>query len=196
MNLNKKATSIVEAMVVMMIITSWIVWMYKIHDESLNLSVSINNKIHAIQMAKQWIEAATNIRDTNWLIFPSDYVNCWNTLNYDPGCIWNSSPDDIGDGSYKIYQTLNNRWEIVEIIEAWGYETLAYRNAYKVGLKDWIYTQSGITDSITPLFTREIKFNYIDPDRITITSLVQRADSSSTKPHKVELVQILTNWKK
>ena len=204
MNLNKKATSIVEAMVVMLIVVSWVVWMYKIYDESINLSVSINNKIKAIQIAKQWIEAVTNMRDTNWLIYSSDYNNCWNTLNYDSGCIWddtNTNGTDIeGGSSYIIYQSPDNRWEMDKYIWAplLDYKDLTYRTYYKVWIVDWIYTQTWVTslNQTIPLFTREIQFSYSWSTHLNIISIIQRSDSSSTQPHSIELEQTLTNWKR
>jgi len=82
MFLTKKATSIVEVMVIMLILVTWIVWMYKVYSESENLSTSTKNKITAIQIAREWIEAMKNIRDTNWILFSTNTENCWNTLNY------------------------------------------------------------------------------------------------------------------
>jgi hypothetical protein len=61
--------------------------MYQIFTNSSHLSNSTTNKIQAIQIAKQGIEAVTNIRDTNWLRFSSDYPNCWNAYNYNNNCI-------------------------------------------------------------------------------------------------------------
>jgi len=75
---------------------------------------------------------------------------------------------------------------------------------------DWFYTQSWAIKEITPIFTREIKIEYIDDGRtpnefsikptneqkMKIYSIVQWVDSSSSKPHKVEFSTILTNWKK
>jgi hypothetical protein len=59
---------------------------------------------------------------------------------------------------------------------------------------------------LKPIFTREIKIEYIDTnldlssnendEKIKITSLIMWIDNSSTKPHEVELEQILSNWKK
>ena len=200
MNLNKNATSIVEAMIVMLIVVSWIVWMYKIYDESINLSTSINNKIQAIQIAKQWMEVVTNIRDTNWIVFSSDHDNCWNTLNYNSDCIWDSAnannTDIVDNWSYIIYQSTNKRWIMEEKLPlSENYSSLDYRNKFKVWLEDWIYTQSWWITTL-PLFTRELKYSYISPTHITITSLVQWSDSSSSKAHSIELEQTLTNWKK
>lgn len=51
------------------------------------LADSTGKRIEAIQIARDGLEAFTNIRDTNWIKFAADYENCWNTLNYDSNCV-------------------------------------------------------------------------------------------------------------
>jgi len=215
MKSSKKATSIVEAMVVMLIVVSWVVWMYTVFNESQQLSNTSANKIQAIQIAREWIEAMKNIRDTNWILYWSDTKNCWNTLNYQSNCVWASTPftatDIEHDTSYKIYQDTDNRWKLKdETPPADGFKNSWYRTNFKVWLDiNWFYTQSwGLIDStnpLKPLFTREIKIKYIDTnwwtansndEKMQVTSLVQWVDSASTQAHKVEFTTILTNWKK
>ncbi len=177
--------------------------MYKIYIESIRLSDSTVNKIQAIQIAREWIEAMTNIRDTNWILFSSDYKNCWNTLNYESTCIWDTSTTNDISWNYIIYQNNNDRWYLSWAING-SYSVATYRDAYRIYLDwNWFYTQSWGTD-LVPLFTREIKINYLDTDwgaatsndeKMEIISLVQWRDRSSTNIHKVELKTILSNWK-
>ena len=47
------------------------------------------NKIKAINIAREGIEGMTNIRDTNWLRFSSDKINCWKVKDYSSSCIGN-----------------------------------------------------------------------------------------------------------
>jgi hypothetical protein len=206
MKLNKKATSIAEAMVVMLIIVSWVTWMYKIYSESVNLSNSTTNKIQAIQIAKQWIEAFTNIRDTNWLKFSSDYENCWNVINYNSLCIWDTTSvfDIQNNKSYIIYKDIDNRW-LLEEKNTGLYSEQTYRDNFKIRLDNWIYTQTWWIDLI-PVFTREMQISYLKADwttpwtesdpKIKVTSMIQWLDNTSTVPHKIEIEQILSNWKK
>ncbi len=201
--INKKATSIAEAMVIMLVVVSWVTWMYHIFYKSTQLSTSTTNKIKAIQIATQWIEAMTNIRDTNWLLFSSDYNNCWNALNYDSQCIWYDTDNSYqikNSWSYKIYRNFNNRWYTSSWITA-DYSDSNYRDFFRVWLNNWIFTQTWTTINLRPVFTREILINYLpnwletDP-KMEITSIVQWSDWSSSVPHKVELKQVLSNWKK
>lgn len=209
MKINKKATSIAEAMVLMMIIVTWVTWMYKIYNSSLNLERWTNNKVVATNIAREWIEAVTNIRNTNWIIYWSDTKNCWNTFNYNNNCIWDTWLwTDISAWSYTISKNSNDRWYLTS--EAtWNYNNATYRNTFRVWLdSNWFYTQSWIVTNITPLFTREIIISYpedttvpanwIDSndEKMQVRSLVQWQDNTSNTTRKVELIQTLTNWKK
>jgi len=206
------ATSIVEAIVILLIIVSWITWMYNIYTKSIKLSNWITNKIQAIQIAKQWIEAMTNIRDTNWLLFSSDYDNCWNVLNYQSWCIWDNWSDwdattfDIKNWSrYIIYLDLDNRW-ILDKKNSSTFWVSTYNQDFKVWLNNWIYTQSWATEETNVLFTREINISYLQIDwttpwdetdpKMLIKSIVQWTDNSSTSVRRVEMEQLLSNWKK
>ncbi|MFK7779988.1 MAG: hypothetical protein QM490_02475 [Candidatus Gracilibacteria bacterium] len=207
---NRKATSIIEAMIVMLIIVTGVTGMYNMFSKSVDLSNTTMNKIQAIQMATQGIEGVTNIRDTNWLLFSSDYKNCWNTLNYDASCIGNDNDDNykiLQDNlGYKIYRDSFNRWLLTSTGSSSDYTSSSYRNFFRVGLKDGVYAQTGTVDNFRPLFTREIIFNYLEADGTTIgdefspkmkiTAIIQWVDNTSTVPHKIEINQLLSNWKK
>ncbi len=206
MKYSKKATSIIEVMVVLMLVVTWVVWMYKVYWNSQNLSTSTGNKIQAIQIAREWIEAMKNIRDTNWIKFGADITNCWNTFNYNSNCVNNAAENDIAPASYIIYQSVDNNWKLASKT-TWNFSSTTYRNDFKVFIdSNWFYTQSWSSVESKPLFTREIKVQYFEEDGITIwnsnepkmevTSLVQWVDSSSSVPHKVEFTTLLTNWKK
>ena len=205
---NKKATSVVEAMVVLLIIVSWVVWMYQVFWNSKKLSDSTANKIQAISMAREWIEAMKNIRDTNWLLFSSDTTNCWNVDNYNSHCVWdNGTSYDIKKNSYKIFQKADNRWYLSKKnTSETSFSKSAYRDEMKVWLdSNWFFTQTWIVSEISPIFTREIQISYLkdnnsvwnsnDP-KMKVKSIVQWVDSSSTQVHKVEFTSILTNYKK
>lgn len=208
MKISKKATSIVEAMIVTLIISSWLVWVYKIYDNSNKLSDGVKNKIQAIQIAREWIEAFTNIRDTNWLRFSSNYEDCWNTLNYETDCISSTNINHIikENELYKIYKNADNRWQLKEHSDnTEDFSNSSYRDFFKIWLdENWLYTQTWSTSTgvLTPIFTREIKISYLDSpatwknyEKLKVTSKVVWTDSSSSKNRKVVLDSILTNWK-
>lgn len=195
MKKSQNATSIIEAMIVMLIVVSWVIWMYNIYNQSTKLSNTTKNRIEAIEIAREWIEAMKNIRDTNWLLFWADNTNCWNVLNYNSSCVWDAwITSDISSWSYIIYQGSDNRWKL-DSRTTWAFWTW-YINRFEVQ-KDlnWLYTQTWWT-AFNPIFTREIKIFYPNNHKMSVTSLVQWVDNSSLNPHKVELNLELNNWAK
>jgi hypothetical protein len=210
MKSTKKAASIIEAMVVLLVITTATVWVFKVYWESQKLSVSSSFKIQAIQIAREWIEAVKSIRDTNWLLYSADYENCWNTLDYNWFCVKALAPATSTDiqwtKSYIIYQNSDNRWAL-QTKPTGSYTSATYINNFRVGKNTkWLYEQKSITTQIKPIYTREIKISYLKNDGITlgnsndpkmkITSLVHWEDNSGKKIHKVQLDWLITNWVK
>jgi len=202
--MTKRATSVIEAMVIMLIIVTWVVWMYKIYIESIRLSDVTAQRIQAIQIAREWLEAMENIRNTNWILYWADYENCWNVIDYNNQCIgwdptWAIPVTDITEWSYIIYQNDDLRWQLLPKTDP-STNFAAYIQEFEVGKIDNFYTQTGSTTentSLKPKFTREIKISYEtnsnDP-KMYIESLVQWKWRKET-PHKVSLDLELTNWK-
>ncbi len=215
MKITKAATSVIEAMVIMLIIVTWVVGMYNIYNESVRLSDLTAQRLQAIEIAREWVEAVENIRNTNWILYASDYGNCWNTINYDNNCIGFDSTapisatninTDIVPGSYILYQhPVQKRW----FLESQGSNSSFdqnYRNTFEIFRwdDDWFYTQSGSNNtthtksSLAPIFTREIVIWYPGWDsnssEMNITSIV-KWDGRGDKTHTIEIDLTLTNWK-
>jgi len=205
MKKSKKATSIAEAMVVTLIIVMWLTWVYNIYSQSIKLTDSVENKIQAIQIAREWIEAVTNIRDTNWVQFSSDKQNCWKALNYDASCIWNTTFSNNMVWDFKVIRDVNNRWDLVTAPwTTWdNYATTNYKNFYKIYLDtNWLYTHDTWAN-LKQFYTRQIKTSNIDPgwdnninNWLKVNSIVKWVDSSSSTVREVNLETILTNYKK
>lgn len=177
--------------------------MYKIYIESIRLSDVTAQRLQAIQIAREWIEALENIRNTNWILYASDYGNCWNTRDYNISCVWNNgSTTDILSGSYIVYQNnTTQRWKLENKSTPSDFSDSL--NNFEVFREDNFYTQSWSTNSMTPRFTREIQISYLDTDgniwdsndeKMQVKSIVQWK-SRRTTPYTVELDLILTNWK-
>jgi len=120
MQISEKASSLIEVMIAMLIITVWIIWLYTINDSAQKLSSGVKNRIQAVSIAREWLEATTNIRDTNFKIYPWDTKNCWNIQNYVATCLWDtSSTNRIQTWSYIIYQNTDNRWYLEKQTQTW-----------------------------------------------------------------------------
>lgn len=202
MKLNKSWTTIIEAIVVMLIVTVWIIGASSIYQKSQNLANTTKNRLIAIDIAREWIEAVTNIRDTNWTLFVANTDYCWNTKDYNANCITsNLQTNNIAIWSYIITRNTDNRW-ILTSRTTWSYSNSTYRNNFRVR-KDtnWFYTQSTWTN-FKPEFTREIKITYPWPSNINprikmkVESIVSWADSSKKTHHTLTLETELTNWLK
>jgi len=212
MKKNITANSIAEAMVVMLVILTGVTWAYQMFNQSIKTVDSSEYKIRAISMAKEWLEAINNIRDTNWILFKWDLANCWNTLNYNITCFNDSGTSkDIREWSYRTYISSNNRWVLEEYTGTLDYADTSYRDFFSVGYDiNWFFTQSWslIDTEIKPPFTREIIINYIDDwnsplytgtnisneEKMEVTVLIQWIDTISNQVRKVEMKNILTNW--
>lgn len=196
----------------MLLIISGVVWVFSIFSESQKLSNSTEQRIQGIQIAREWIEAFENIRDTNWLLFAADYGNCWNVMYYNAGCIWTTNTvNDIGHQvSYIVEKSANNRWFLTPITKTTANDEFSdadYRNDFLVQQDaDGFYVQWGWGTDIIPIFTREIYVEYIEDtnsdlfinsndEKVRITSIVQWNDSAWDTARRVELVTELTNWK-
>lgn len=208
MKYSLKASSIVESMVVLLIVVSGIVGVYSILDSSQKLANSTWDRIEAIQIARDGLEAFTNIRDTNALLFELDLENCWNTMNYNNACIWNTwvSTDirNIANRAYSIYKAPNNQFMLWRRNTAGWFNDSWYRNRFWVRKDDrGFYTQSwGILMDST--YTREIQVEYFQADdtpwnsnnpKVQVTSLVQWFDPTSGSAKSLEMSTTLTNWR-
>ena len=195
MKKTKKATSIIEAMIVMLIIVVWITGLYDIFSSSQKLSNTTKNRIEAIEIAREGIEAMKNIRDTNWLMYGWDKQNCWNTFNYDSNCVWGWTFNKITEKSYKIYQNTDYKWKLFNPTISWTseFKNSDYRNKFRIYKNNWFYTQTWTTNPTK--FTREIKIENLTSTWMIVKSIVKWVDNSKKWAHKVELENLLTNWK-
>lgn len=113
---NKKAFSIIEILVWMVIFLVWVSWIYSIIDSTLKLNESNKNYIIWVNLAREQLELFRNIRDTNFSkqrgyinTTPKDCV--FDTTNEDEKCerfeVWKT---------YKISNNFRTTWNFtVEI---------------------------------------------------------------------------------
>ncbi len=203
-----RATSIIEAMVVLLVVTIGIVGVFGLMNSSQKLANSTGQRIEAIQIARDGIESMMNIRDTNWILYAADYQNCWNVLNYNNNCIWDPGfTTDITlwiNEWFTIYSNSYNQFELQKYSNVWWFSDATYRNNFRVR-KDpkGFYTQSGWTD-FNPIYTREIQVNYLKADntpwdsndpKMQVKAIIRWNDPASKNPRKLEMETLLTNWK-
>ncbi|MDP2103376.1 MAG: prepilin-type N-terminal cleavage/methylation domain-containing protein [Candidatus Gracilibacteria bacterium] len=205
MHKNHRGNSIIEIMVVIIILTVGIIGTYGILSSGQKLSITSENRIKAINIAREGLEAVENIRDTNWIKFSSDYENCWKVKDYDPTCIGITGKAFPG-GSYTLVQN-NTLWYLSGTIAPSATYT-TYRGQFPVYLDNkGLSTSSGSAalplcgstknTDCQSIFTREIQISNPDADHLKVNSIVTWVDSSKTSgPYIINLETTLTNWKK
>lgn len=216
MKYSLKATSIIEAIIVLLVVVTGITGVYWLLISSQKLADSTSQRIEAIQIARDWLEAFTNIRDTNWILYAADYENCWNTLNYDSSCIWTTgNATDINHGTNEgliIYRDTENKFRLwLESYSAWeSYKDPTYRDSFEIQKENWFYTQSWGTLYwvwTDPFYTREIQLDYknndgtsawpgaSDRNMLEVNVIVQWNDRARQEPQRLKMSTLLTNWK-
>lgn len=105
---NSRGNSIIEVIVVMLVLTTGLTGAYTILSSGKTLALTTENRIKAVNIAREGIEAVENIRNTNWIKFSSDYNACYDVDGYNPLCIGNTAPShpySIKSGSYVLTGT-------------------------------------------------------------------------------------------
>ena len=104
MKKNIMGESLLETIIAFIVLAMGVTIAGMIMGASLRNMQNAKNRVIAVNMAREGIEAVRNIRDTNWLKFHSKRRACWNhmpTLNPDEACTGNNP---IETGKYIIYK--------------------------------------------------------------------------------------------
>lgn len=83
----RKGSTLIEVAVVIFVIGFGLTSVYLILSRGMKLAETTSNRIAAINLAREGIEAVTNARDTNWVKFAADFPSCWKVQNYDKTCV-------------------------------------------------------------------------------------------------------------
>ncbi len=197
-------STMIELMAVLAIMGMGIAWLLETIWSGIYFAKDTENNIKAINLAREWIEWVINIRDTNWLRFSGDRVNCWRTKDYNGWCINDSSfVWLIASGSYTIF-TRNGAWVLsgatqIDPTANWN----GYANMYMVGLDSGgFFTQTGVTTTqwcsnqtqtgCLTVFAREISLTVIGTGTMNVKSIIRWQER---RPMSVILDTTLTNWK-
>lgn len=206
---SKKWATMIELMAMIVILWLGISGMFSVVTWGMYFAKDTEDTIKAINIAREWIEWVTNIRNTNWLRFSSDRANCWKVLDYSSTCIGSSSPSTIMSGSNLLYSR-NGLWYLSGVTNLWtptaGAWTTYYNRFKTIQESDWFINQTWSVsypqcDNITQnncqtIFTREMIIGYDSAPSgswiITVKSVVYW---NTKRLQKVELSTTLTNWK-
>lgn len=201
-HLGKKWSSFIEIMAMMAILSVSLAAMFSTVASWIYYSKDSENRIKAINLAREWIEWVTNLRNTNWIRFSSDQVNCWRIQNYNSLCI-GSIPYSTG---YSIWTgTVAQSTYVLENKNGAWYLTGTTSGTWLWIDSNWFYYASGTTSSdircslsvtknCRSVFTRVIiaKEDTTSSWILNISSIV---DWNEHWAENVTLNTTLTNWK-
>ncbi|RAL55069.1 hypothetical protein BLD25_05040 [Candidatus Gracilibacteria bacterium GN02-872] len=212
MKKNKIAVSLIESMVVVTILSIGLVGVFGFFIKSRNFLDGVSAKIQAMEMAREGIEAIENIRDTNWIRFPGNKQFCWNVLNYDSNCIKeksgelpNSQNKMDRDGVKYILLNDNGSWKLEGKEIQGDFKDKLYRETFSVGQdEDGKYCQKigegegrRKCSKKKGYFIRTIEITKPagSENKMLVKSIVQWIDPSSSGVRKIEIENLLTNYK-
>lgn len=109
---SSSGSTIVEAMIVLVIVTIGLTGTYELLHGGIKLASSTESRIQAINLAREGIEAMENIRNTNWIKFSSDLENCFDVADYDQNCIGNPLASKLTSGSPRVITNQDGMWRL------------------------------------------------------------------------------------
>jgi len=108
---NNKGETLAETIIALSILAIGITVASTIIINSMRNLTNAKNRVTAVNIAREGIEAIRNIRDTNWLFYSDRRRTCW---NHDPDLA--NSPctgiTPILPGIYIVYKDVNNSWQL------------------------------------------------------------------------------------
>lgn len=206
--LKLKAESLIETIIAVFILATGATAAFAFLVSSLRMTENIENRIIAINLAREGIEAVRTIRDSNWIEHGGSRREYWNCVG-DGSC-----SNKIENGSYIAdLDTDNMRWVLYkktgvldlsdgENENEDGVFLLLKKNYGAEG--EWLYTHDEANSqdclSDTPatceitVFFREIKFNYLDAEENVLEVHSRVVWWQDGIPQDVELVSYITDF--
>lgn len=209
----RRAETLVEVIIAIFVVsmgaataTSLVVNAFQANNFSKDNLIGLN-------LAVEGIEAARNIRDSNWLKFGSDKEHCWNMDPQEDGC---SAANLIQNRSYTVdLDPVSMKWTLTDAGQGLALENpdnptnenyhLKYldldggdneRNLYISGSAQ---IPNPMTKGVASPYYRMVGIHYVNNDPVTaesalVTSKVQW--KVNAQMHQVVLTTKLTNYQK
>ena len=200
-HLDKKGSSLIEIMAMMAVLWIAVAAMFSTVIGGIYFAKDSENKIKAINLAREGIEGITNLRNTNWLRFSSDQINCWRIEGYQSNCIWNNTfavNNSVWTGwtttSY-VLENKNGAWYLTGTTSWSGLWVDNNGFYYSSGITSWdIRCNFEITTNCRSPFTRVIRI-FIPSWNTGSMSIKSTVDWFERRPQNVTVETTLTNWK-
>jgi len=108
---NIKGETLAETIIALSILAIGITIASTIMLNSMRNLTNAKNRVLAVNIAREGIEAMRNIRDTNWLYYSDKRRTCW---NHDPSVPSCDGSDPIEPGVYIVYKADDQSWQIAD----------------------------------------------------------------------------------
>jgi type II secretory pathway pseudopilin PulG len=203
--ISRRAESLVESVIAITVITLSTTAALVLIQTSIRGNRVIGEKVVALNLALEGIEAVKNIRDTNYLNFASDPENCWDVIDATSVSECSTTADHMEEGTtYYLKRNLRNeekrlQW-VLETTSAFGDITHYEIDDGSGTVITEFFAQSGIEDVDTTFtvieedaYARAITFTASsDPDNyIDVTSTVTWENKGNE--YSVSLTRTLSN---
>ncbi len=194
MKQNKKAFSLIELLLAILVFIIWIISVYAIIRSTTNINMYNKDYIIASSLAREQIELVRNIRDTNFakiqnykIINPSSPYSPTNIFK--TGAYYKIENDFWNLTSFSVKTT-----ESVTFLD--GRENLLSNNTYRVCLNSdnlYVYCDSDSSSEKTP-FYKYIKIEEV-PDYPHSFKVISRVAWNNNWYHTFDIISIFTDYK-
>ncbi len=155
------------------------------------------DRMLALNLAREGIEAVRNIRDTNWLRYSGNADACWNTLEGTD--ITDCEDELIAEDYYAIMLDMETlEYYLTDV----GYSDVMGTTEYMIYTCDIVgststgtlyTTPSDDTDCIESNFQRMVDISYENSNLMSVTVTVGWLDNGGTEK-EVSLTEKIGNW--
>ena len=111
---NRRGETLTETIVALAVLAIGITVASSSILNSIRNMANAKNRVIAVNIAREGIEAMHNIRDTNWLLYSDRRRECWNN---DPAILPCDGTTPLPPGNYVIYRTVDQSWHLTPIDE-------------------------------------------------------------------------------
>ena len=130
-----RAFTLVEMMIVVMILSIWLIWVFTTLKNSYKFLQDIKEKTMAINFARWWMEWVFSIRDTNWQRWSGKKDQCWLKINplVDSWNDWCENDDWFASGYYILWITWEQQYFYLTKETNW------FTPTWSINSDDWKY---------------------------------------------------------
>ncbi len=107
--LNIRGETLAETIVALSILAIGITMASTVIMNSMRNLSNAKNRVVAVNIAREGVEAVRGIRDTNWLLYSDKRRQCW---NHDPSIVVCDPPSPIPPGTYIVYKHIDKSWRL------------------------------------------------------------------------------------